>query len=378
MRLYIGSVRDALDPLAAYRREHEQEIAILQLGNREREIFEEAQRRANELTSRGVVILNEHALALLTDANANRQAAEASRLRAEAEDAARREAAIFNPDPQPIREQILGDTFGADARRNATIAEANTLFAQGAIDVQEWRAAVQAAELAAARASRTFDSGLVRAIIDLNREYTDAASQIEQITVTTFRGAEDAIVSFITRTQFDFHQFIDALLADVARFAAQQLILAPITGGIGNLLGIQGFGGIIPNAHGNAYPHGVRMLAQGDIITKPTLAAISELGHPEGVFPLGRTSGGDLGVKAILPPAPRMPNFGGTRDIHVHISDVRQEFTAPAGMTPADFAKAAPQFSQQGFTRIIEEAVNEVIIRQQRPGGTLNRQLVVN
>lgn len=340
--------KSAKDPLDEYNESLEDELRLARLSRSEREIQIEIQRRIAEARAAKI------SEAQLPDSQISLDV-----------------RTVFDIE---FANQAVDQFRGPQEQLTRLLEVGQQGFIEAGGSAEEYENALRTLEFQALQTSRSLDDGIHRALIGLNADFTDSATQIETVMVNTFRNAEDALVDFFTTGKANAADFFSSLAADLARFVVQSVILAPITGGLSNI-----FGAVVPNAQGNAFPHGIRMLAQGDILNRPTLAMIAEAGRSEAVLPLERTSNGDLGVKAVIPPAPQVPNVGGgPLQIHVHIGDVRQEFTAPQGMSSADFANMAPQFSQQGFERVIEGAVINVLNKEQRPGGSLNRQLVVN
>ena len=118
-------------------------------------------------------------------------------------------------------------------------------------------------------------------------------------------GFEDAIVKAARTGKLEFHDMVNAILDDMLRMTIRQGITAPLSEGLGGF-----FSGLF-NAHGNVLSGaGISSLSNG-IYSSPTYfgydnhatqfakgGVLGEAGI-EGVFPLARTSSGDLGVQAI-------------------------------------------------------------------------------
>lgn len=111
------------------------------------------------------------------------------------------------------------------------------------------------------------------------------------------KGLEDALVDAFMNGRFEADKMFKAILADLARLAIQQSIIAPL------------FGGFFPSANGNAFVGGqpVTAFANGgaftnSVVNSPTVAPMALFGEagPEAIMPLTRI-GGELGVKAVMP-----------------------------------------------------------------------------
>ena len=86
----------------------------------------------------------------------------------------------------------------------------------------------------------TLDAGIERSFLKLNREFTDTASQVEDVFTNAFSSAEDALTDFVKTGKLEFGSLIDSLLNDLIRLSIQQTVLAPLSSA---LSGFGGFGG---------------------------------------------------------------------------------------------------------------------------------------
>jgi lambda family phage tail tape measure protein len=202
----------------------------------------------------------------------------------------------------------------------------------------------------------------------------EATAQLAQ---TGIKGVEDAIFSLVTTGTANFREFAASILKDTARMIIQQLILRSVM----QIIGAIGGGGApalsplsnfnagaaqyapLANAMGNAYAtNGIVPFAMGGIVNKPTLFPFANGGAgrlglmgeagPEAIMPLRRLPNGRLGVEQA----------GGGAPVTVNVS-VDATGTAVQGN--------AGQGEQLG--RVISQAVQAELVRQQRPGGLLSR-----
>lgn len=216
----------------------------------------------------------------------------------------------------------------------------------------------------------------------------EATAQLAQ---TGIKGVEDAIFSLVTTGTANFREFAASILKDTARMIIQQLILRSVMqiigaigggssggfsfSGAGPVSGASVFGstqagfnplafsGIKLNALGNAYAaNGIVPFAMGGVVNQPTLFKFANGGAgrlglmgeagPEAIMPLRRLPNGRLGVEQA----------GGGAPVTVNVS-VDANGTAVQGN--------AGQGEQLG--RVISQAVQAELVRQQRPGGLLSR-----
>jgi lambda family phage tail tape measure protein len=176
------------------------------------------------------------ATALYDEKRAREQLAEAMR----AEEKLREEGARLMAESRTPAEEL------AD-----TIARLDELLRAGAIDaathgraVADAYAEMEDAADEALRSSRDWRDGAQRGLQDYAREATDAARAAEQVTVSAFRGMEDALVAFVATGKLDFKSLADSIIADIARVAIRAAITGPLAGAISGLFGaLGGLGG---------------------------------------------------------------------------------------------------------------------------------------
>ncbi len=86
-----------------------------------------------------------------------------------------------------------------------------------------------------------------KALAGYAKEAKDVAAQIGSSLVSAFRGAEDALVTFVTTGRFDFAALANSILADITRIALRSAILGPLAASLGGALGggASGGGGLL-------------------------------------------------------------------------------------------------------------------------------------
>lgn len=210
--------------------------------------------------------------------------------------------------------------------------------------------------------SKTFGSGQARAIKEYGEEIGNYGQQAFEMWTSGLRATEDAMVNFFMTGKLGFKDLVNSMIADLVRFAVRRAILAPIMTMLGALapggskFGNNAMGGL-KAANGAAFGMGgVRMFADGGIVTNPTLfgygGGIGMMGEAgaEAVMPLKRLSNGKLGVMAE----------GGTNNVVVNVN-----VEGGNSQVSGDQGKAA----QLG--NLIAGVVRNELVAQKRPGGIL-------
>jgi lambda family phage tail tape measure protein len=259
LRAKDGSNAEAVDRLIA-QSAAVREAQLSQLRAKEVEAAEKV-RAANER----VVASLEAESAALTQTERERFVAQAvSRLSAEATAQQRREVeqlagALFDEQQALQAHQRLLDegrsvidrTRTATEQHAAEIAKLNELLVAGAIDQATYARAVKDANDRALRSSQAWTDGATRFLKDYVAESNDAATATEQAFANAFRGAEDALVGFISTGKLEFQTLADSILADLTRMTVRQTITAPLAGALqgafagGSLFGVFHEGGVI-------------------------------------------------------------------------------------------------------------------------------------
>jgi tape measure domain-containing protein len=74
----------------------------------------------------------------------------------------------------------------------------------------------------AAKTGKSFEDGLSRGLAAIRDNLTDVGSAIETTLTNAFKGAEDALVSFVTTGKADFKSMVNSMLADLTRLLIRQ------------------------------------------------------------------------------------------------------------------------------------------------------------
>jgi lambda family phage tail tape measure protein len=181
-------------------------------------------------------------------------------------------------------------------------------------------------------------------------QLTNFGAQVADSVKGAFQGLEDQLVSFVTTGKASFADLAKSIIADIARIAIRQAIIAPLLKGVGGIFGLT-------FANGGVFAqNGIQKFARGGIVDKPTLfpfakgtGLMGEAG-PEAIMPLRRGRDGRLGVEAA--------GGGGGVNVIVNVD-------ATGTRAQGDEGRAGQ------FARAISEAVKNEIVTQKRPGGLL-------
>jgi lambda family phage tail tape measure protein len=179
-------------------------------------------------------------------------------------------------------------------------------------------------------------------------QLTNLGAQVADSVKGAFQGLEDQLVNFVTTGKASFADLAKSIIADIARIAIRQAIIAPLLKGVGGVFGLKfADGGVFAQ-------NGIQKFARGGIVDKPMMfpfangiGLMGEAG-PEAIMPLRRGRDGKLGVAG----------GGGTTTVNVSVD-----------------AKGTNVQGDQGggaaLGRAIAGAVQAELIKQKRPGGLL-------
>ena len=189
----------------------------------------------------------------------------------------------------------------------------------------------------------------------------DKMLDLETVANDAARTMGGAFGDFISGTDRDFGDMVANFLRGVAQMIAQAAALQAIRAAAGAM----GYGGAF--ADGGAFgPSGqITAFARGGVVDRPQMFKFAAGGSfktglmgeagPEAIMPLKRGPDGRLGVSA----------HGGGGDTNIEIN------IAPTGNSQT--GTGPNQQEAQRLGKQIEGAVMAVLVREQRPGGTLYR-----
>ena len=108
---------------------------------------------------------------------------------------------------------------------NADLQELENAGIKKGTDLYERLAAERRAALVASEAaSKSWATGVSQGIDEIQRTISDNAAMAKGLLTDVFRGAEDALVSFITTGKADFKSFVNSVIADLARIQIRRML----------------------------------------------------------------------------------------------------------------------------------------------------------
>jgi hypothetical protein len=173
-------------------------------------------------------------------------------------------------------------------------------------------------------------------------------TQVADSVKGAFQGLEDQLFNFVMTGKASFADLAKSIIADLARIAIRQAIIAPLLKGVGGIFGLKfADGGVFAQ-------NGIQKFARGGIVNGPTvfpfakgIGLMGEAG-PEAIMPLKRGSDGRLGVTG----------GGGTTSVVVNVDATGSSVQGDQGQSAA-------------LGRAVASAVQAELIKQKRPGGLL-------
>lgn len=142
-------------------------------------------------------------------------------------------SALLELQQQREMAQVYDDIRGPQEDYIARQTAINELHRIGKISTEAWALALDQARINILNLNRDIDSGITRGLLKLKLEIQDLASLAEYTLTNAFRGAEDALVSFVTTGEADFSAMVDSMLADLTRLMIRQMMMNLLTPGGG-------------------------------------------------------------------------------------------------------------------------------------------------
>ena len=260
-----------------------------------------------------------------------------------------------------------GDPTAVEAAYEREIANLGTTYALNVKITQELEKQTEALRL---RQDDRIGMGVREGALAYVESIGTMREATAQLTQTGIKGVEDALFSLVTTGTANFREFAAEILKQSARMILQltiQRVIMQILGAIGG--GSTNLGSSaanvaqyapLPNAMGNAFAsNNIIPYANGGIVNRPTMFKFARGGAmatgvmgeagPEAIMPLKRGADGKLGVASA-----------GGSGVTVNVS-----VDAKGTQVQGDPGQGA----QLG--RVIAGAVQQELIKQQRPGGLL-------
>ena len=153
-----------------------------------------------------------------------------------------------------IQGEVLESILGPQETLRFTQQALNELFAQGAINLEQYNTKLRETQIAADRASGSLGGGFRAAIASSIQSAGQFGEALGGWVVDAANKASDAIVEFAKTGRFNIRQFFQDLFAQLLKLAAQRLLLQFIGGFFGipgaGLAGFSQGGSILPSFAG--------------------------------------------------------------------------------------------------------------------------------
>jgi len=169
----------------------------------------------------------------------------------------------------------------------------NSIFAQQVEEIYASR--LPEARRADINSATDAVGGIKQAMLEYTDSVGTAADQTKKLFTDAFKGAEDALVTFVKTGKLDFQSLVDSMIEDLIRLGIQQAITAAIGGiggGIGGGGGGGGIGGIVTSLIGGLFK-------EGGLSTNPLSSTMAPASAFKGA-PHFETGGVTGGMPAIL------------------------------------------------------------------------------
>jgi len=246
---------------------------------------------------------------------------EDGRVKAVADGVAAREAAnakdlaLVTEFADRYKEVVLGET----AFKIAQIEAQGEAYRKAGADEVAVAQYVKAEKL---KVSREWSDGVQRGLAEYADGAMNAAALAEDAITNGFKGMEDALVEFVKTGKFEFSDFADSVISDLARIAIQQSITGPLASAAGGFLS-------------NLFSPSVASVgapkvgyAKGGVPGVPSLSAYANtIVDTPTIFPFARGVGlmGEAGPEAIMPlkrgPDGTLGVRGGGTNVQVNITN---------------------------------------------------------
>jgi len=123
-----------------------------------------------------------------------------------------------------------------------TVKALNGLLNTGAISLDQYNQKLDQSRIEMLELDRTIGGGVSRGLLKLRTEFTDLSQLAETTLTNAFKGAEDALVQFVTTGKASFSDLVNSILEDLVRLSIRQSITGPLAQMLGNFAG-SWFGG---------------------------------------------------------------------------------------------------------------------------------------
>lgn len=134
------------------------------------------------------------------------------------------------------QQEVLEDLRAPAEEYGLALAALSRLEADGRVTTEELTRSRRRARIELLETQTDAVSGFERAFLKMGEEVEDFAALAERSLTDAFRGAEDALVEFVTAGKLSFRDLADSVLRDLARMAIRARITKPLFDFFGGVL----------------------------------------------------------------------------------------------------------------------------------------------
>ena len=260
-----------------------------------------------------------------------------------------------------IEDSLYQSIRGSADTYAESLAGIERLLKSGVITAMEAADAQRDLRIEFLRTQTTFEAGVERGILGLQRQLNDFSDLSERAITNAFRGAEDALVDFVTTGKLSVNDLVRSIIADFARIQIRQNILGPLLGAFGFSGASFASGGIVRGPGSGTSDSIATALAEGSFVVnaraasafRPILDGIS--GFASGGLVPVRISNGEY----VVPPGAARRNAAFLSHINSAVPAFQQ-----GGSVPASGGRAVTQVVINNNGALDED---EIDVRR-RPG----------
>jgi TP901 family phage tail tape measure protein len=125
---------------------------------------------------------------------------------------------------------LLNEIVGPQEDLAQRVKDLKILYDEGRISLEQYNLEMEKARQTSLSFATDAASGVSRGFQRIKDDIRDVSAVAEDTLVSAFGGAEDALVSFVTKGSADFKGLIDSILGDLTRLLLRQALLALIPG----------------------------------------------------------------------------------------------------------------------------------------------------
>lgn len=280
------------------------------------------------------------------------------------------------------REKAVSDLAGLEQLRTANGEDFEKILQGLGYSEETYAEAVRRARLEQAAHTDGMSAAKI-ATEDYIAGLQTEGMRLRDVFSNAFQSMEDGIVSFITTGKLDFKGMVDSMIADLARLAAQKMMMkfaTSVLGGfpVGHSGGIVSGRGPISRMADPSVFAGAKRFHVGGIVGSGGGLRANEVPviakKDEAILPTARMSDGNLGVKAILPDGwdgrknGGQPSGPSTKTIHLSPTI---HLTVEGGSK--EEAEETGQIVSAAMLAALKGMVRDVLVDESRPGGILNQ-----